>query len=179
MTSRGGIVDSKKFRINQQIRSQEVRLIDSDGAKVGIVSVSDALAKAQGKGLDLVEVSAQAVPPVCRIVSFSKFKYEINKKEKEAKKKQKNIQLKEIRVRPRIGENDLEIKIRHARDFILGGAKVQITTMFSGREMQHKELGIKIVDRIKEELSDISEVDGKMSSFGTRIFLTLSPKKAK
>jgi translation initiation factor IF-3 len=101
----------------------------------------------------------------------------MEKKEKEAKKKQKSSQVKEVRVRPRIGQHDLEIKIRHAREFIDDGNKVQITTMFSGREMQHKDLGIKIMDKIKESLSDIAEVEGKISSMGTRVFLTLVPKK--
>jgi len=132
---------------------------------------------AQAKGLDLVEISPQATPPVCKIINFSKFKYETEKKEKEARKKQKVSQLKEVRIRPRIGEHDLEIKIKHARGFIENGDKVQITAMFSGREMQHKELGIKIMDKIQEALSDIAEPEGRASSFGTRVFLTLMPKK--
>jgi translation initiation factor IF-3 len=154
-----------------------VRLIDSDGSQVGIVKTSEALSMAQVKSLDLVEISPQANPPVCKIINFSKFRYEVEKKEKEAKKKQKTVQVKEVRIRPRIGEHDLEVKIKHAREFIEDGNKVQLTAMFSGREMQHKELGIKIVDKIKEALSDIAETEGKSSSMGTRIFLTLAPKK--
>ena len=155
----------------------EVRLIDSDGQQVGVVKTAEALSMAQAKGLDLVEISPQAIPPVCKIVNFSKFKYEMEKKEKEARKKQKITHTKEIRIRPRIGEHDLEVKIKHARQFIENGDKVQLTAMFSGREMQHKDLGIKIMDRIKDVLADIAEPEGRMSSMGTRVFLTLVPKK--
>ncbi|MCA6071528.1 MAG: translation initiation factor IF-3 [Endomicrobium sp.] len=174
---RGGVVENKRFRINQFIRAPEVRLVDSDGAMMGVVKTTDALARAQIKELDLVEISPQASPPVCKITNFSKFKYEMEKKEKEAKKKQKISYIKEVRIRPRIGAHDLEIKIKHARSFIDGGDKVQLTAMFSGREMQHKDLGIKIIDKIKEALSDIAETEGRISSMGTRVFLTLAPKK--
>jgi translation initiation factor IF-3 len=174
---RGGVVENKRFRINQFIRVPEVRLVDSDGTMMGVVKTTDALARAQIKELDLVEISPQASPPVCRIVNFSRFKYEMEKKEKEVKKKQKISHIKEVRIRPRIGAHDLEIKIKHARSFIDGGDKVQLTAMFSGREMQHKDLGIKIIDKIKEALSDIAETEGRISSMGTRVFLTLVPKK--
>jgi translation initiation factor IF-3 len=175
--TRGGIVENKKFRINQFIRVPEVRLIDVDGTMVGIVKTVEAVSKAQSLDLDLVEISPQASPPVCKIVNFSKFKYDMEKKDKEAKKKQKISHLKEVRIRPHIGEHDLEVKIKHARSFIEDGNKVQITTMFSGREMQHKDLGIKVMKRIKESLSDIAEAEGEASSMGTRMFLTLGPKK--
>jgi translation initiation factor IF-3 len=174
---RGGVVENKRFRINQFIRVPEVRLVDFDGTMMGVVKTTDALARAQIKELDLVEISPQASPPVCRIVNFSKLKYEMDKKEKEAKKKQKISHIKEVRIRSRISAHDLEIKIKHARSFIDGGDKVQLTAMFSGREMQHKDLGIKIMDKIKEALSDIAETEGRISSMGTRVFLTLVPKK--
>jgi len=172
-----GVVENRRFRINQFIRVPEVRLIDADGSQVGVVKTAQALAMAQAKDLDLVEISPQANPPVCKIVNFSKFRYEMEKKEKEARKKQKVYQVKEVRIRPRIGEHDLEVKIKHAREFIEEGNKVQLTAMFSGREMQHKDLGIKIMDRIKDSLSDVAEPEGRTSSMGTRVFLTLSPKK--
>ncbi|MDR2067361.1 MAG: translation initiation factor IF-3 [Endomicrobium sp.] len=171
------MVENKKFRINQFIKVPEVRLIDSDGTMLGIVKTVEALSKAQTLDLDLVEISPQASPPVCKIINFSKFKYEMDKKGKEAKKKQKVSHLKEVRVRPRIGEHDLEIKIKHARSFIEDGNKVQITVMFSGREMQHRDLGVKVMDKVKESLSDIVETEGGTSSMGTRMFLTLVPKK--
>jgi translation initiation factor IF-3 len=143
---------------------------------LGIVKIFDALSMAQARGLDLVEISPQGKPPVCKIVNFSKFKYNLKKKEKETKKKQKVFHIKEMRIRPRIGKHDLEVKIRHAREFILDGSKVQFTTIFSGREMQHKDLGIKIMDKIKESLIDIAEPEGKIYSIGVRLFLILIPK---
>jgi translation initiation factor IF-3 len=144
---------------------------------IGIVKTTDALAKAQTKQLDLVEISPQASPPVCKIINFSKFKYDMEKKEKEAKKKQKTSHIKEIRIRSRIGGRDLEVKIKRAKEFISDGDRVQLTAMFSGREMQHKDLGIKIMDKIKEALSDIAEPEGRISSIGNRVFLTLVPKR--
>jgi len=144
---------------------------------VGVVKTSDALVRAREKGLDLVEISPYASPPVCKVINFSKFRYEMNKKEKESRKKQKTSHVKEIRIRPRIGEHDLEIKVKRAREFISGGDKVQLTVVFSGREMQHKNLGIKVMDRIRASLSDVSEPEGKTSSIGTRVFLTLIPKR--
>jgi len=174
---RGGVVENKKFRTNQFIKVPEVRLVDSGGIMIGVIKTADALAKAQAKGLDLVEISPQANPPVCRIINFSKFKYEMEKKEKETRKNQKTSHIKEVRIRSRISEHDLEVKIKHAREFIDGGDKVQLTALFSGREMQHKDLGIKIMDRIKESLADIACPEKKVYSMGTRIFLTLVPKK--
>jgi len=174
---RGGVVENKKFRINQLIKVPEVRLVDSGGIMIGVVKTADALAKAQAKGLDLVEISPQANPPVCRIINFSKFKYEIEKKEKEARKKQKNSHVKEVRVRSRISDHDLEVKIKRAREFITVGDKVQVTALFSGREMQHKDLGIKIMNRIRESLADIACPEKKVCSMGTRVLLTLVPKK--
>jgi translation initiation factor IF-3 len=176
---RGGAVENKRFRINQFIRDPEVRLVDSDGKMLGVVKTFDALSKAQAKDLDLVEISPQANPPVCKIINFSKFKYEMEKKEKEAKKKQKISHIKEVRIRPRIGEHDLEVKIKHAREFIAEGDRVQLTAMFSGREMQHKDLGIKIMDKIKESLVDIAEPEGRTSLMGTRLSLILIPKNKK
>jgi translation initiation factor IF-3 len=174
---RGGVVENRKFRINQFIKVPEIRLVDFDGTMVGIIKTVDALAKAQAKDLDLVEISPQANPPVCRMINFSRFKYEKEKKEKEARKKQKISHVKEVRVRSRISDHDLEVKIKHARDFIVGGNKVQLTALFSGREMQHKDLGIKIMDRIRESLADIACPERKICSMGTRVFLTLVPKK--
>ncbi len=154
----------------------EVRLVDFDGTMIGVIKTTNALAKAQAKDLDLVEISPQANPPVCRIINFSKFKYEMEKKEKEARKRQKISHVKEVRIRSRISERDLEVKIKHAREFIVGGDKVQLTALFPGREIQHKDLGIKIMDRIRESLADIACPERKVCSMGTRVFLTLVPK---
>ena len=125
----------------------------------------------------MIEIAPQAKPSVCRIMDFAKFKYDLAKKEKESKKKQKNIQLKEVRLRTRIADHDFEVKLKKIRDFLEGGNKVQITVMFSGREMQHKDLGLAVLERVKIAVEDIALVEGKLSSMGTRSFATLSPKK--
>ncbi|MDD2523492.1 MAG: translation initiation factor IF-3 [Endomicrobiaceae bacterium] len=172
-----GVVDTKRYRTNQYIRVPEVRLIDENGGQVGIVSIADALSRAQACGQDLIEISPQAKPPVCKIIVFSKFRYELAKKEKEAKKKQKNVQLKEVRLRTRIAEHDLEVKLKRIRAFLEDGDKVQLTVMFSGREMQHKDLGFAVLEKVKEKVLDIATIEGRIASMGTRSFLTLSPKK--
>ncbi|MDR0401402.1 MAG: translation initiation factor IF-3 [Endomicrobium sp.] len=171
------IVEKKKFRINQFIRASEIRLIDSSGLMVGVIKTADALKKSQNEKLDLVEISPHAVPPVCKIVNFSKFKYEIEKKNREEKKKQKVSHVKEIRIRPRISEHDLCVKILRARKFINNEDKVQITIIFSGREMQHKDLGIKIIDRIRNSLIDIATSESRVSTVGNRILLIFLPNK--
>lgn len=112
-------------------------------------------------------------------MDYSKFRYDLSKKEKESKKKQKNVQLKEVRLRTRIAENDFNVKLNKIREFLEDGNKVQITVMFSGREMQHKDLGLAVLEKVKEQVADIASVEGKLSSMGTRSFATLSPKKTK
>jgi translation initiation factor IF-3 len=167
----------RKLRINYQIRVPQVRLIDEDGTQVGIKSINEALALAQQRGQDLVEIAPQANPPVCKVVNYSKFRYDQEKREREARKKQKTGQLKEVRVRPRIGEHDLEIKLKHAREFLQEHNKVQITVMFMGREMQHRELGMTLIHKIKETLSDVADVEHQPQMMGNRLFLALAPKK--
>lgn len=168
----------RKLRSNYQIRVPQVRLIDEDGTQVGIKSIQEALALAQERGQDLVEIAPQANPPVCKVINFSKFRYEMEKKEREARKKQKTGQLKEVRIRPRIGEHDLEIKIKHAREFLSEQNKVQITVLFMGREMQHRDLGYALMEKVKERLSDIADMEqSRPISMGNRMFLSLIPKK--
>jgi translation initiation factor IF-3 len=167
----------RKMRINYQTRVPQVRLIDEDGSQLGIKQINEALQISQEKGKDLVEIAPQANPPVCKIINFSKFRYEQEKKDREARKKQKTTQLKEVRVRPRIGEHDLEIKLKHAREFLSEHNKVQVTVMFMGREMQHRELGMQLIQKIKENLSDISETEHSPQIMGNRIVLGLTPKK--
>jgi translation initiation factor IF-3 len=171
------IVNKKKIRINQFIKANEVRLVSFDGTMLGIVKISEALSIANEKGLDLVEVSNKSIPPLCKIVDFSKFKYKINKKEKLIKKKQKIIEIKETRIKPRISEHDLLIKIEHAKKLLCNFKKVQFTIVFSGRELQYKDLGTKIIYRIKEALSGISESDGDISFLGAKMFIIFAPKK--
>lgn len=139
--------------------------------------ISEALSRAQAAGKDLIEISPMAKPPVCKITEFSKFRYEIAKKEKESRKKQKTIQLKEVRLRTRIAEHDLDVKIKRIREFLTDGDNVQLTVMFSGREMQHKDLGFAILEKVKEQVADIAGAEGRISSMGTRSFLTLNPRK--
>jgi len=168
----------RKLRINYQIRVPQVRLIDEDGTQVGIKPTSEALALAQTRGKDLVEIAPQANPPVCKVINYSKYRYEMEKKEREARKKQKTGQLKEVRIRPRIGEHDLEIKLKHAREFLADQNKVQITVVFMGREMQHRDLGYALMQKVKAALSDIADTERENPiSMGNRMFLSLIPKK--
>ena len=173
----GDCIDIRRYRTNQYIRVPEVRLIDEKGEQVGVVPIAVALQKARDAGQDLIEIAPQAKPPVCKIIDFSKFRYEMAKKEKESKKKQKNMQLKEVRLRTRIAENDFNVKLKKIRDFLEDGDKVQITVMFSGREMQHKDLGLAVLEKVQAAVEDIAVVEGKLSSMGTRSFATLTPKK--
>ncbi|MBR3628747.1 MAG: translation initiation factor IF-3 [Elusimicrobia bacterium] len=170
-------MDIRRYRTNQYIRVPEVRLIDEKGEQIGVVPIAEALKRAKDAGQDLIEIAPQAKPPVCKIIDYSKFRYEMAKKEKESKKKQKNMQLKEVRLRTRIAENDFNVKLKKIRDFLEDGDKVQITVMFSGREMQHKDLGLAVLERVQTAVEDIAVVEGKLSSMGTRSFATLTPKK--
>ncbi|MCA9733769.1 MAG: translation initiation factor IF-3 [Deferribacteres bacterium] len=145
-------------RYNNSIRAESIRLIDEKGEQVGIVPTKKAIIMAQEVGLDVVEVAPNANPPVCRIMDFGKFKYELSKKEKQAKKKQTIINVKEIRLRPKIEAHDYDFKTKNARKFIDAGAKVKVTVMFRGREMMHKEFGREVLDRMIEDLSDIAKV---------------------
>lgn len=166
------------MRINHQIRAQQVRLIDEDGTQVGIKHINEALALAQTRGKDLVEVAGSSNPPVCKIVNYSKFRYEQEKRERDARKKQKTGQLKEVRIRPRIGEHDLEIKLKHAREFLLEHNKVQITVLFMGREMQHRDLGYALINKVKALLADVGAPEqSHPSMMGNRMFVYFSPIK--
>ena len=150
-------------------------MIDKDGNQVGIVSVEDALKSASESKLDLVEVAGQASPPVCRIMDYGKYLYERTKRERDAKKKQKTIEVKEIRMRPSIGEHDYEVKRKHVEKFIERGDKVKVTIMFRGREMAHKENGRSLLERVKNDLQDIAKVDAPPRMFGRRMIMVLSP----
>ncbi|MDR1052487.1 MAG: translation initiation factor IF-3 [Endomicrobium sp.] len=172
-----GIVNKKKIRINQFIKVPEVRLINFDGTMIGIVKTTEALSIANDKGLDLVEISSKSVPPLCKIVDFLKFKYEIDKKEKLMRKKSKIVEVKEFRIKPRISEHDLSIKIKHARKLLCNLKKVQFTMIFTLRELQYKDLGIKIMCKIKKDLLDISDFDESISFVGMKIFVIFMPKK--
>ena len=138
-----------------------MRLIDEEGEQVGIITRAEALKRADEAGLDLVEVSPNSDPPVCKIMNFGKYKYELAKKEKENKKKQHTIVTKEIRLRPKIEEHDFIFKMRHARKFLEAGHRVKATVLFRGREMAHREYGIRVLERLQEELDDIAKVENE------------------
>jgi len=152
-------IAKKDIRINFRIRVKEVRVIDENGEQLGVLQTPDALKRAQDVGLDLVEVAPTAVPPVCRIMDFSKYKYEQEKKEKEAHKKQKITHLKEIRFGPKIGEHDYQFKLKNLEDFLKRGDKVKVTMMFRGREMAHIDLGRRVLDRLASDVSAVGEIE--------------------
>jgi len=165
-------------RINRRIRIPQVRVIDSDGAQIGVISTSEALALAEDRGLDLVEVSPKARPPVCKIMDYGKYMYEQNKSAKEAKKRQHVTVVKEIKMRPKIEKHDYEFKVRHAREFLEDGDKVKCTVIFRGRELAHKELGAKVINRAVEDLADIAQVEVPLRHEGRSIVIVLAPLPA-
>lgn len=165
------------MNINQAIRAREVRVVGANSEQLGILPLSEALSLAEGQHLDLVEVSPTAVPPVCRIMDYGKFKYQQSKKLQEARKKQIQIQLKEIKLRPKTDEHDLLFKIKHARRFIEEGNKAKVTVIFRGREITHMELGQQALDRFVTELQDISNVEVRPKMEGRSMFIIIAPKK--
>lgn len=165
------------YRINNEIRSDKVRLIVDEGAPQ-VVSLAEALSIASSKGLDLVEISPNQDPPVAKIVDYSKFKFEQIKKAKEAKKKQKVIHIKEVKVRPNIDSHDFEHKIKNARSFLEKGDKVKFTLMFRGREMMHSDLGFEVMKRVQESLEDIALADKSPQQEGRNITMIMSLKAA-
>ncbi len=162
--------------MNDQIRVQKVRLISPEGEQIGIVPTSEALEKAINYGLDLVEVSPNAKPPVCRIMDFGKYKYEQSKKEKISKKKQHTVTVKEIRLRPRTDEHDLETKLRHARKFLEQKNKVKITILFRGREMAYQDFGTELMEKVQDDLEDVAKVEADPKMEGRRMIMILSHK---
>lgn len=165
------------MRINEEIRGKEVRLISADGEQLGIVAVKDALRMAQEKELDLVEIAPNAKPPVCRIMDFGKFKYEQSKREKEARKKQKIISVKEVKIRPNIEDHDLEVKTKNAVKFLNEGDKVKVTLMFRGRELAHAELGKQLLSRVAEITKDIATIERHPKVEGRNMIMILAPKQ--
>lgn len=164
-----------RFRINNRIRAREVRLIDENGVQVGIVSVREALILSEERGLDLVEVAPNAVPPVCRLLDYGKFRYEQSKKEREARRNQKQADLKQIRLMPKTDDHDLGVKANQARRFITAGDKVKFNVRFRGREMAHPDIGRKMLEQIAEQLRDITVVEQKPLMEGRVLSLLLAP----
>lgn len=165
----------KSNRINREIKAARVRVIDEDENQLGILNLFDALSRAEQAGLDLVEISANADPPVCKIVDFGKYRFQQGKKDKENKKNQHQVRVKEIKIKPNTEDNDIQTKLRQARIFIAQGDKVKISCVFRGREMLHKEFGFRAIKRICESLADIAQPDGEPSFFGRILVVTLSP----
>ncbi len=164
-----------RTRVNHQIRVPEVRVIDVDGSQLGVLEIDKALALADGKGLDLVEVSPTARPPVCRIVDYGKFKYEKNKRLQQSKKKQHTIHVKEIKLRPKIEEHDYQFKKRHAEEFLGKNDRVKFTIVFRGRELDHKEMGRRILDRIQEDLAHVGTVERQAQFEGRLMTMYMGP----
>ncbi len=171
--------DNDRARVNEQINMAEVRLIDADGNQVGVVSTSEALRAAEEVGLDLVEISPSARPPVCRIMDYGKFLFELSKKQAEAKKKQKQIQVKEVKFRPTTEVGDYQVKLRNLIRFLNHGDKVKVTLRFRGREMAHQEIGMKIMDRLQQDTAEYAVVEQHAKREGRQLLMVLSPKKSK
>ena len=165
-----------KLRLNRMIRAREVRLIGSEGEHLGVVPLDEALATATAQGLDLVEVSPDAEPPVCKIIDYGKFRYVQDKRGREAKKKQRVIQVKEIRMRPKTEENDFQVKSRQIRRFLEEGNKAKVSMRFRGREHEHADLGQQKLERLVLELQDVANVEQAPQMEGRMITLVLAPK---
>lgn len=166
----------KELQINRGIREREVRLIDVDGSQLGVVSTRDALEKADERKLDLVKVAPNAKPPVCKIMDYGKYKYEAAKKEKEARKNQKTINVKEVRMTPNIEEHDLNVKARRANDFLKSGDKVKVSVRFRGREMGHTNMGRVVLDDFLELTKEYGVVEKRAKMEGRNMTMFLSPK---
>jgi translation initiation factor IF-3 len=171
---RGGS-SSRDARTNRRIKAREVRVVGPEGDQLGVLPIEQALARAQELGMDLVEVSPMAKPPVCKIMDYGKFKYLEKKKQNEAKKKQVVVQLKEVKLRPRTEEHDYDVKIKKVREFLAESNKARITVMFRGREMSHKELGQKVLQRVIEDLRDVAVIESAPRVEGRQMFMILAP----
>jgi translation initiation factor IF-3 len=163
-------------RINDEIRVPQVRLIDDAGEMIGVMSAREALIRAYDVGLDLVEISPNAVPPVCKILDYGKYKYEQQKKANEARKKQKVVEIKEIKVRPNIDDHDYDVKMKQMRNFIGEGDKVKVTLRFRGREMAHQELGVKVLERIRNDLTELVKVEQMPKLENRQMVMVVAPK---
>lgn len=168
-----------QHRINGEITAREVRLIGTDGEIVGVMSSRDALKMAEDIDTDLVEISPNAAPPVCRMMDYGKFKFQEQKKASEARAKQHIIQIKEIKFRPGTDENDYQVKVRNVTRFLEAGDKVKISLRFRGREMAHQELGMQLMIRVRDELAEISQVESMPKLEGRQMIMMLAPPKKK
>lgn len=170
-------MSQEELRVNERIRISPIRLIDDNGDQLGIVATDEARSLAAERGLDVVEVAPNARPPVCRLMDYGKFKYEQARKAREAKKKQHVINVKEVKLRPKIETHDIEFKLRHARKFLDEGDKVKFTLMFRGREVTHPELGVRLLEQVKQQLLDIAVVEADIRHEGRTMTMFLAPIK--
>jgi translation initiation factor IF-3 len=174
----GGLNIDRNIRVNHRIRAREVRVIDDNNEQLGVLTPQAALKIAEERGLDLVEVAATANPPVCRIMDYGKYLYQLNKKQHEAKKHQKNITVKEIKFRPNTDEHDYEFKKNHALRFLQQGDKVKASVFFRGREIVHQAIGRALLDRLIEDLVEVGTVENRAKMEGPNLIAIISPKKA-
>jgi len=173
----GNISSNREHRINRDIRVREVRLIDEQGKQMGIYPTREALRVAEERGYDLVEIAPQANPPVCRLLDYGKFVYELHRKERDARKAQKQIEVKEIQIRPKTADHDIEVKLNAARKFLAEGAKVRVRVRFRGREHTHPELGDELMERVISDMSDVAVVESPPKPEGSALIMLLSPVK--
>lgn len=171
-----GIVISKDLQINEEIRDKEVRVVGADGGQLGVMSAAEALDLADSKGLDLVKIAPQAEPPVCKIMDYGKYKFELAKKDKESKKNQKVINIKEVQLSPSIDTNDFNTKCNHAIRFLKNGDKVKVTVRFRGREVTHSEIGETLLNRFAEQAGEYGNVDRAPKLEGRNMTMFLMPK---
>ncbi|MFZ5604307.1 MAG: translation initiation factor IF-3 [Pseudomonadota bacterium] len=177
--SKRPVPTSRKNRINDEITSREVRLIGADGSQVGVVAIAAALEMAEKAELDLVEIAADAEPPVCRIMDYGKHIFEEKKRQTEARKKQKQTQVKEIKIRPGTEEGDYQVKLRNLKRFLDDGDKAKVTLRFRGREMAHQDIGLEMMRRIENDLEEFAVVEQAAKIEGRQMVMVLTPKKKK
>ena len=163
-------------RINHQIRIRQIRVIDDEGKQLGVIETADALALAVHKGLDLVEIAPKQRPPVCRIMDYGKYKYEQKKKDQASRRKQHQVQVKEVRLRPAIADHDRQVRVRAARQFLSDGDKVLLVCLFRGRQMAHKEVGEQVIKQVLQELGDLAKVESGIRMEGRRMVMMLAKK---
>ncbi len=167
----------KKHRLNDDITATEVRLIGADGEQIGVVSIEEAKRVAEEATLDLVEIVPNGEPPVCRVMDYGKFLFEIKKQKQAARKKQKQVHIKEIKFRPGTGEGDYQVKLRNLIRFLQDGDKTKVTMRFRGREHAHRELGLELLERVEKDLTDYGQIEQKPAMEGRQMVMVLGPKK--
>jgi len=174
----GRDIADKFVRVNERIRAREVRVIDEEGAQLGIMQPFEALKLARGQGLDLVEVAPTANPPVCRVINYGKYLYQLSKRQHEARKHQKSIGLKEVKLRPRTSVHDFDTKRNRIVEFLQEGAKVKVTVMFRGREMAHRDLGFKMLERLLDSLNEVGQAELRPRLEGPNLSVIIAAKKS-